>query len=174
MTVRFVAAIGAAAVIALAHQPASYGLLSPQGKPESGPAASPNPHAPSKSSDTQAEVVQTGSTDPVSRDDNGTAMAAATSPTTLSMVPRNPRLVTRLQGMLPRGVTVHEAAIGFRSQGQFVAAVHVAKNLEIPFQTLKDKIVRDQMSVAQAIRFLRPDADVSKELARARELAERN
>jgi hypothetical protein len=119
-------------------------------------------------------VVKTGATDPVSRDDNGTGIATAATPATLSMVPRNPKLVTRLQGMLPRGMTVQEAAIGFRSQGQFVAAVHVAKNLEIPFQVLKEKIVRDQMGVAQAIRFLRPDADVSKELARARELAERN
>jgi hypothetical protein len=173
MSVRFVAAIGAA-VIALAHQPASFGLLNPQGKPESGPAASSNPPAPSRSSDTQAEVVQTGSADPANGEDTGTGMAGATTPATLSMVPRNPKLVTKLQGMLPRGMTVQEAAIGFRSQGQFVAAVHVAKSLEIPFQTMKDKIVRDQMSVAQAIRLIRPDADVSKELARAREFAEKN
>ncbi len=173
MTRRVVAAMGAVA-IALAHQPTSFGLSDPQGKPVPAPATSPkSAPAQSQASDSQAEAVQTGSVGPVTGEDTVSTVASAITPATLSMVPRNSKLVARLQTMLPSGVTVQQAAVGFRSQGQFVAAVHVAKSLEIPFQVLKHKIVRDQMSLGQAIRTLRPDADVSKELARAREFAER-
>jgi hypothetical protein len=102
-----------------------------------------------------------------------TGQSPVVTPVTLSMVPRNPKLVTRLQEMLPDGITVQQAAVGFRSQGQFVAAVYVAKTLDISFLELKQKVVRDRMSLSQAIHLLSPDADVALELARAREFAER-
>src|SRR3954470_3524466 len=49
----------------------------------------------------------------------------------------HPQLSARLQGMLPGGMTVDRAAAGFKNVGQFVAAVHVSKDLGIPFEQLK-------------------------------------
>src|SRR5712691_6002550 len=49
----------------------------------------------------------------------------------------NPALVTRLQPLLPSGMTLASAAAGFKNQGQFIAALHVSQNLNIPFAKLK-------------------------------------
>ena len=51
-----------------------------------------------------------------------------------------PQLSQRLQGMLPAGMTVDQAADGFKNLGQFVAAVNVSKNLGIPFDQLKAQV----------------------------------
>src|SRR5262245_38042757 len=48
----------------------------------------------------------------------------------------NPDLASKLQGMLPAGMSVDSAARGFKNVGQFIAAVHVSKNLDIPFDQL--------------------------------------
>jgi hypothetical protein len=60
--------------------------------------------------------------------------------------------------------------VGFRNQAQFVATVQVSKNLEIPFPLLKSKVVGEGMSLGQAIKAVRPDANVSRELSRARQM----
>ena len=52
-------------------------------------------------------------------------------------VTRNPELSSRLQTLLPNGTTVAKAAAGFEDQGEFISAVHVAHNLNIPFDQLK-------------------------------------
>ena len=53
------------------------------------------------------------------------ASAGHTSSTTTSRaLPRNPKLVAKLQGMLPAGLSVDQAATGFRNQGQFIAAAN--------------------------------------------------
>ncbi len=52
-------------------------------------------------------------------------------------VTHNPELTSRLQTLLPGGTTVAKAAAGFEDQGEFIAAVHVAHNLNIPFDQLK-------------------------------------
>jgi hypothetical protein len=50
------------------------------------------------------------------------------------------KLTTRLGTQLPAGVTVIDAASGFKNLGQFVAAVNVSNNLGIPFADLKAKM----------------------------------
>lgn len=50
------------------------------------------------------------------------------------------KLQTRLGSQLPEGVTVIDAASGFKNLGQFVAAVNVSNNLGIPFADLKAKM----------------------------------
>jgi hypothetical protein len=92
----------------------------------------------------------------------------------LTMLQRNPKLQSRLGELLPPGMSVREAAAGFVDPGQFVSAVHVSRNLGIPFSQLKAKIVDEQMSLGQAIQSLRPDADVWQELTRVRDLASRD
>ena len=69
----------------------------------------------------------------------------------------NPDLASKLQGMLPAGMNVETAANGFKNFGQFVAAVHVSKNLNIPFDQLKGAMVTNHMSLGDAIKGLKPE-----------------
>src|SRR5438105_307645 len=52
-------------------------------------------------------------------------------------VTSNPALVARLTPLLPSGTTLANAATRFKNQGQFIAALHVSQNLNIPFAQLK-------------------------------------
>jgi hypothetical protein len=96
------------------------------------------------------------------------ASAGDTSTTTTPRaLPRNPKLVAKLQGMLPAGLSVDQAATGFRNQGQFIAAVNVSRNLGIPFADLKTSMVNDGLSLGQAIQRFNPAADTDVEATRA-------
>jgi len=59
--------------------------------------------------------------------------------------------------LLPAGTNLDAAANGFKNMGQFVAAVHVSHNLNIPFDRLKEKMITDHKSLGGAIRELKPD-----------------
>ena len=60
--------------------------------------------------------------------------------------------------MLPRGTNLKTAASGFKNQGQFIAALHVSKNLNIPFNELKARMTGpNAMSLGQAVHVLRPN-----------------
>ena len=50
---------------------------------------------------------------------------------------QNTQLSSKLGGLLPAGTDLQTAAAGYRNLGQFVAAVHVSHNLDIPFAQLK-------------------------------------
>lgn len=85
------------------------------------------------------------------------AGGAASSDVSLR-VTQNAGLSTQLQPLLPAGDTLAGAAAGFRNQGQFVSALHVAHNLNIPFDQLKAKMTgSDAVSLGKAIQDLRPD-----------------
>jgi hypothetical protein len=75
--------------------------------------------------------------------------------------------VERLRLLLPPGTDVTLASTGFKNQGQFVAAVHVSRNLGIPFIDLRARMVDSGMSLGQAIQSLRPRADYDAEAVRA-------
>lgn len=53
------------------------------------------------------------------------------------LLTQNTQLSSKLSGLLPAGTDLQSAAAGFRNLGQFVAAVHVSHNLDIPFAQLK-------------------------------------
>src|SRR5437763_17082148 len=55
-------------------------------------------------------------------------------------IERNPTLRAKVASMLPRGTNLKTAASGFKNQGQFIAALHVSKNLNIPFNELKARM----------------------------------
>jgi hypothetical protein len=76
----------------------------------------------------------------------------------------NPKLSSRLQTLLPTGTDVAKAASGFKNLGQFVSAVHVAHNLNIPFSELKERMISGD-SLGQAIHGLKPDVS-AKEAAK--------
>src|SRR5437868_5856483 len=68
-------------------------------------------------------------------------------------IDRNPQLKARVQHLLPANMSLNDAAAGFRNQGQFIATLHVANNLNIPFTELKSKVTGDHpMPLGKAIR----------------------
>ncbi len=87
-------------------------------------------------------------------------------------VSQNAGLSKQLQPLVPQGMTLESAAAGFRNQGQFVAALHVSHNLNIPFDQLKTIMTGPgSVSLGKAIQELRPNLD-SKSLKDNTTLAE--
>lgn len=85
----------------------------------------------------------------------------------------NTKLAASLQKLLPPGTNLQTAAQGFKNLGQFVAAVHVASNLGIPFDQLKAKMIGPPPEkLGQAIHDLQPTADVKSALKQAKRQAE--
>ena len=82
----------------------------------------------------------------------------------------NKNLASRLQALLPAGVNVQDAAKGFRNLGEFVAAVHVSYNLDIPFDSLKSNMMSGD-SLGKAIHALKPEANAKEEAKRAHKQA---
>ncbi len=71
---------------------------------------------------------------------------------------QRPVLSAKLQGLLPPGANVQDAAQGFKNMGQLVATAHVSRNLGIPFDQLKTRVTgADAVSLGKAIQGLRPD-----------------
>jgi len=89
-----------------------------------------------------------------------------------SRLASNSKLSSRLQSLLPPDTKLQTAASGFKSQGQFIAALHVSHNLNIPFDQLKTDMMTKHDSLGAAIRNLRPDLD-SKKVTSNVKLAER-
>jgi hypothetical protein len=85
---------------------------------------------------------------------------------------RNTKLAARLQGLLGNQ-NLQKSAEGFKSLGQFVAAVHVSNNLGISFDALKMRMADPESpdSLGRAIRELRPEVDATNEVNMANEQA---
>jgi hypothetical protein len=90
----------------------------------------------------------------------------------------NAALSSRIQPLLPAGSTLAAASTGFRNQGQFIAALHVSRNLNVPFDQLKAKLTGDHAeSLGRAIHDLRPDLSrktVKRDVRTADRQAERD
>jgi hypothetical protein len=97
---------------------------------------------------------------------SGAARTAALSPVQRQLA-RNANLADRVTDRLPKGFDAVSASSGFRTLGQFAAAVAASNNLEIPFVTLKSRMVDRGVSLGEAIRELRPSADHRAEVRRA-------
>ena len=83
------------------------------------------------------------------------------------------KLSARLAALLPPGMTLTQAAAGFKNQGQFIAALEVSKNLGIPFADLQDRMTAGE-SLGAAIHGLKPAmsaADVESSVKAADEQA---
>jgi hypothetical protein len=103
-----------------------------------------------------------------------------TAPTTTTTTPtpppmgaanhlaNQPQLAAKLQPLLPAGTNLQTAATGFKNLGAFVSAVHVSKNLDIPFADLKAKLTGPNAeSLGKAIQQLKPTADSDQEVKKA-------
>lgn len=76
--------------------------------------------------------------------------------TPAQLLQQNTKLTEKLQNLLPADEKVQDAASGFDNLGQFVAAVHVAHNLKIPFDQIKNKVASGD-SLGKAIQSLDPN-----------------
>lgn len=93
-----------------------------------------------------------------------------------STVLNNSKMNTSLTNALAKsgisvpGGNLKTACSGFKNLGQCIAAMHVAKNLDIPggFDALKDKMTgTNPVSVGKAIQDLSPNADAKAESKKA-------
>jgi hypothetical protein len=79
---------------------------------------------------------------------------------------RNPYLSSMLKPLLPARTTMTGAAMGFRNQRQFIATLHLSKNLIIPFDQIKTRVTGNhRMSLSDSLRNIRPS--LTKNLAKA-------
>jgi hypothetical protein len=103
---------------------------------------------------------------------NSARPASASSPTNLlsTNTKLNSTLNDRLSPLLPSGMSLTDAASGFKNLGQFVAAVHVSHNLDIPFTDLKDKVTSGD-NLGKAIKALKPDSKAKSEAKKAQKQA---
>jgi len=120
------------------------------------------PHAPK--SPTLKPTSQPTTTTTKTSTTTTTATSPATPPSPIATkIASHPQLAAKLTPLLPKGMTLQTAAAGFKNQGQFIAALHVSKNLNIPFAKLKAEMTgKDHDSLGQAIHELRPDADATR------------
>lgn len=103
---------------------------------------------------------------------NSDPAGAKSTSSFVSRIQSNPQLTSRLTPLLPSGMSLENAAQGFRNQGQFIAALHVSKNLAIPFDQLKTEMTgSNHRSLGQAIETLKPNANADKETRTAEDEA---
>lgn len=72
------------------------------------------------------------------------------------LLTQNTKLSSNLQSLLGPKVNLEQAASGFRNLGLFVAAAHVSKNLNIPFDQLKSTMASDRYNLGKSIHTLQP------------------
>ena len=102
----------------------------------------------------------------------GTASASGRTPVRAALSPvqrelqGNLVLANGVRGRL-HGTDPVAAASGFRRLELFVATVHASNTLAIPFFELKRRIVRDGMTLGQAIQDIRPTSHYWLEARRA-------
>ena len=92
-----------------------------------------------------------------------TTTATTTTRPVATKIEQHPQLASRLKTMLPSGMTLAQASAGFRNQGQFIAALHVSRNLGIPFKDLREQMIDHHRSLGQSIQRLKPSANSTTE-----------
>jgi hypothetical protein len=134
---------------------------------------------PSKTTTTDTKRSGTTAVAPTNTPTTSDTDTGTTPPNPIAAKLQNEPLGTRIEGMLPKGMTLDTASAGFKNQGQFIAAVHVSQNLGIPFVDLKATMLgtslpgsttadtTSPMSLGQAIQRLKPFANATTEATRA-------
>jgi len=119
----------------------------------------------------------------------GTGSGLPTTPTTplnpvAAKISSHPQLLTRIKGMLPidpatgKTMTLNAASMGFKNQGNFIAALHVSQNLGISFLDLRKQMITttktaagatstQTMSLGQAIQGVKKSANSTTEVEKA-------
>lgn len=125
---------------------------------------------------------QTGQNDPTVRqpgmgepgmDRTNTNQTMPRMKTPDQLLSENPKLSSKVQTLLPDGTKVQDAANGFKDLGEFVAAVHISKNLNIPFDQFKNKMTSGD-SLGKALKELNPSMthkDIKSEVKKGKQEA---
>jgi hypothetical protein len=79
-----------------------------------------------------------------------------------------PELRDRVKKVLNPGARLELAAEDFTSAEQFVTVAHAARNTQVPFAVLKDRVLNQGKSLADAIHEFKPELDARAEVMRAR------
>ncbi len=112
----------------------------------------------------------------MTRGNSGTpGMNSSRERTPSELLSQNTKLSSKLQGLLPAGTNLQTALQGFKNLGQFVAAVHVSHNLDIPFSQLKARMVGPPSeSLGKAIQDLKPSANAKEETRKGEKQAKQD
>jgi hypothetical protein len=78
-----------------------------------------------------------------------------------------PELRKRVKSVLNPGAKLEIAAADFPTAEQFMTVAHAARNTQVPFMVLKDRVLNQGQSLAQAIHEFKPDLDARAEVTRA-------
>jgi hypothetical protein len=88
---------------------------------------------------------------------------------------RDPYLTSVVKPLLPPRMTMTNAAMGFKNERDFIAALHISKNLGIPFDQIKTKMTAaHRMSLTDSLRDIRSNMskkDAKTEVKKAEEQA---
>jgi hypothetical protein len=175
------ASLTASPAFAHAHPATGPGKPSTTGKPTTA-------SKPAKPSTTHASAKpRSGSTSTRSSATTTTASHTTTVPVNpvAAKIASKPNLSAKVTSLLPTGpdgtkMSLNQASLGFKNQGQFIAALHVSRNLGIPFTELKSHMVTvtpgtggapatatQTGSLGQAIQAVKSTADATTETHRA-------
>src|SRR5579864_7164961 len=154
-------------------------LLTPVYADSHGPAVVPTPpahepHTTAQPTPASKPASTTGTTTGSHSSTKSSTSATPTpkAPMTLNPIAQkissHPQLAAKVHTLLPAGTTLNQASTGFKNQGQLIAALHVSKNLGIPFSKLKTDMTGDKhLCLGQSIQDLKPSAHVTTETHRA-------
>jgi hypothetical protein len=87
------------------------------------------------------------------------------------LLQQNTKLADNLGKLFPGGKLPADVCSGFKNLGQCVAAIHVAHNLGIDFQTLKTDMTQKGMSLGGAIKALDPNVNSKAEAKKGQKQA---
>jgi len=92
----------------------------------------------------------------------GTLASAAPHEDVAVLLATHPFLLARVQPLLPPGTSLQAAAAGFSDECEFIAALHVSRNLNIPFNELKASLSGARHhNLTGALHVLRPELRTS-------------
>src|SRR4051812_46282712 len=146
--------------------------------PQHGHSAAPQPHLAGPKSSTpmaaststrtkpSTRTTRTSSTSTKTTTTSGPAATAPMMNPIAAKIAAKPQLNARITSMLPTHVSLDQASRGFKNQGQFIAALHVSKNLGIPFKDLKSDMTTKHMSLGQSIQDLKKSTASTTEAKR--------
>jgi len=169
-------------------RPTTSGKPTTTGKPTKSPSGKPptsaKPAKPTSGKPAATTSHVTGSKS-ASTHTRPTSTTTTTNPIAAKIASK-PNLSAKLTGLLPidpltgKTMTLDRASLGFKNQGQFIAALHVSQNLGIPFTELKSHMVTltpgapgeqptatQTGSLGQAIQASKATANVTTEIQKA-------
>lgn len=169
-------------------RPTTSGKPTTTGKPTKSPSGKPptsaKPAKPTSGKPAATTSHVTGSKS-ASTHTRSTTTTTTTNPIAAKIASK-PNLSAKLTGLLPidpltgKTMTLDRASLGFKNQGQFIAALHVSQNLGIPFTELKSHMVTltpgapgeqptatQTGSLGQAIQASKATANVTTEIQKA-------